>query len=291
MKEQGFTIVEISLFLGISGALILLTLGLWTMVARQRFQDTMTTLRNTVQSEYEEVRTSINERLGKTTITGCKDDGTIGSGKDATGNSECLAIGKLIQFTPGSNEIKISYVVLTKAKLVDSYLGKGEIEILREISNNTTDDNKPRLVVVGSTSNSSYVARTSDPAIIPKNIRLQWGGEFANSWTITDTPSKSNGMAILHSPISGSVLAFSFASNATPVSSGGVLNLASASVNQPVAIMIKNTQQGFKGGAVCIDGGSSSVVARSAVPADPYYEFGNPTYSPTKENLKELCKV
>ncbi|MCL2280989.1 hypothetical protein FWC31_03900 [Candidatus Saccharibacteria bacterium] len=281
MKERGFTIIEVALFLAISASLILLTVGLWTMVSRQRFQDTMTTLRNTIQAEYEEVRTNINERVGTNGVVKCPIDGTIDPGVNVTGNSKCLAIGKLIEFVPNSQNIKISYIVLVE-DTDNRYFNMGDESALRSME----------LAVIGDSS-SLYEVKTSDPAIIPKNIQLAWGGEFATSWTIPtsdiDSPIKSSGLAILHSPISGAVLIFSFASS-NPVSGTGILNLTTAKVNQPLAIMIKNVQVGFKGGAICIDSGSSSVAARSIVPADPYYDFGSPT-SPSVGSLRSLCGI
>jgi hypothetical protein len=255
------------------------------MVARQRFYDTMTTLRTTIQSEYEEVRTSINERLGKIDIPGCTTDGNITSG-DKTGNSKCLAIGKLIQFMPGSQDIKISYVVSTSGTDSSS---KGDIEALRGAT----------LKIIGDAAkNVEYDIKTSDAAVIPKYIRIEWGGKFDKSWTIpTSGNSKpSDAIAILRSPVGSAVIVFSFASGSSPISSTGVLNLGNedtASVNRPIAIMIANSQQGFKGGAICVDGGASSVSVRSAVPADDYYEFNanETTYSPQVNKLKELCNI
>ncbi|MCL2174285.1 hypothetical protein FWH58_03295 [Candidatus Saccharibacteria bacterium] len=290
MKGRGFTIIEVSLFLAISGALVLLTLGLWTMVARQRFQDTMTTLRSTIQSEYEEVRTSMNERLGGTyNVEGCVDDGVITSG-DRTGNSKCLVIGKLLEFTPGNRDIKISYVVSIGGANAD-YSSLSDEEALRKMGTDGT------LAVIGNSNDSSssgYSVKTTDPAIIPRTVRIEWGGEFATSWTIpeTDNPQTSSSLAILHSPISSAIIVFSFAPT-NPVTTAGKLQLSVASARQPIAIMIRNTQRGFGGAAICIDDGPSSIAARTAIPADPYYDFGavSPPYSPSLSNLRELCSI
>jgi hypothetical protein len=283
MKERGFTIIETSLFLAISASLILLVLGLWNMVARQRFQDTMVTLRSTVQVEYEEVRTSINERLGTSQVEGCYDDGIIGSGQDRTGNSKCLAVGKLIQFTTNSQDIKINYVVSIDGTN-SQHLDKSDEEALKSMQLRLVGDN-----------GSNYNIKSSDAAILPKTVRIEWGGEFAKGWTIpsTGSPVSTNTIAILHSPISGAILVFTFKGNVNPVSSSGALSLSSSSVSQPIAIMIKNGQVGFKGAALCIDSGSSSTAVRMAIPADNFYDFNTnvATYTPDAAKLRSLCST
>jgi len=253
----------------------LLTVGLWNMVARQRFQDTMTTLRSTVQSQYEEVRTSINERLGKVNVNNC--------GAQAVGTSGCLAIGKLIQFS--GQDVIISYVILHGDASADS--GQSDLSILKAAASNGN---------LGMIRSSSSVPAgnyyTSDSAVIPQTIRMQWGGEFASGWTIppsdTGTAQKSSAIAILHSPNSGSILVFSFAGDA--VGTDGVLIMANATVNQPVAIMIKNTQAGFAGAALCVGSGSSSTVVRTVVPVPNFSDFTGLT-SPSANNLRSLCSV
>jgi type II secretory pathway pseudopilin PulG len=283
MKEQGFTIIEVSLFLAISGSLILLTIGLWTMVSRQRFQDTMITLKNTIQSEYEEVRTNINERLGNTDIKECFSKNVE---TNRAGNSECLVIGKLIQFTRDSQDVRISYIVSEGDKSGD-YSGMGDEQALKKMA----------LHVIGgnNTGTSGYYIKTSDPAVIPKDIRIEWGGEFASGWTIpveVKAPEPSDTIAILHSPISNAVLVFAFKSN--PVGSDGKLDLSgSGLINQPVALMIRNNLVGFKGAAICIDSGASSVAVRAAIPADNNYNFDNNTItgkggSSSNEELNSL---
>lgn len=280
MKERGYTIIEVALFLAISASLILLTLGLWNMIARQRFQDTMTTLKSVIQSEYEEVRTSINERLGKLNVIGCADDGTINPGQDKTGNSQCLAIGKLIQFETNSQNVTISYVV-SVGNTSEQYLDMSDESALKSM----------HLSLVGSS--SSYDVSSSDSALLPKTTRIEWGGEFAGGWTLpaAGVPASTNTIAILHSPISGAILVFTFKGGINPVGTTGSLSVTdtNSSVSQPIAIMIRNGQVGFRGAAICVDSGSSSTAVRTAIPADNYYDFSSNI--PDLDKLKELCSI
>jgi hypothetical protein len=257
------------------------------MVARQRFQDTMVTLRSTIQAEYGEVRTNINERLGTKIVNAdnvCANDGKDTELKsDVTGNSKCLAVGKLIQFTENSQDVKISYVVSTSTD--DSlYLNKSDEAALRSMPLRLVDS-----------------SMTSDAAILPKTVRIEWGGDFSKGWTIppagsSTSPASTKAIAILHSPISGAVLVFALKGTASITSIKSDPN--NTPVNQPVAIMIKNAQVGFKGAAICIDSGASSSAVRMAIPADNFYVdnngtslFDNTSLSPVKTKMQELCSI
>jgi len=282
MKGRGFTIVEVSLFLAISGALILLTIGLWNMVARQRFQDTMVTLRSTIQSQYEEVRTSINDRLAGVQVNGCDAPGAT---DNKIGQSGCLAIGKLIQFN--GPDVVISYIA-SPGEVDSSCDGRDDAYIL-------TTSSCLSLFVVKSSGSQIH---TDDPAIQPQTVRLQWGGEFAAGWTIPLdpflSPLQSNALAILHSPSSSAVLVFAFAPYSTassPVSpSKGQLVMANAKLNQPLAMMIRNNQAGFAGAALCIGSGSSSTAVQTVIPAPDFGSLVGPAV-PASAKLKELCSL
>ncbi len=280
MKRQGgFTIIEVSLFLAISAALLLLMAGLYSLVSRQRFQDTMTSLRTTIQSEYEEVRSGINPRLGGENVTGCG----LGQATGTSGN--CLAIGKLIRLGPtgadGTTDasITINYVV---AKNIPADIGNlADQDALAAVE----------LYAVGA-GGSSYQVRANDVAAQPQITKIQQGGTFVNGWTIPDgnttDPSNVNGLAILRSPASSAILVFALKNSAVNASSGQLsLAGANATYNIPVAFMIDNAYTEFDGAAVCIDRGSSSSAVRTAIPTDPTRNF---TMADLNE-LRQLCGV
>lgn len=277
VREGGYTIIEVSLFLAISASLILLVAGLQSMVARQRFQDTMTSLRTTIQSEYEEVRSGINSRLGGADIAGCGSDGA----GTAAGSSVCLATGKLIQFAVDSSDVTISYVVAT-----------GTIPANDGTKTDEQALGAMTLKVVGAASATA----TSDAAAKPQTAKIQWGSEFAGGWTIPDSGTPTGGVssiAILRSPISSAVLVFAFTAN--PVDNdSGVLSLANGVINTPVALLVRNADSGFKGAAVCVDRGASSSAVRLAIPAEQW-NINIPTSGTvsgiTLPNLKGLCSL
>jgi hypothetical protein len=141
----------------------------------------------------------------------------------------------------------------------------------------------------------SYKVKSSDAAILPKTVRIEWGSEFVKGWTIPNTgsPVSTNAIAILHSPISGAILVFTFGNSTNPVGNDGTLSLSGSSSSQPIAIIVRNGQMGFKGAALCIDSGSSSTAVRMAIPADSSYDFNTnvATYTPDTAKLRSLCSI
>ena len=313
MKRQGgFTIIETSMFLAISASLIFLTLGLNVLVARQRFNDTMNSLRTTLQSEYEEVRSGINTRLGGASGLGGTTCSTVGGGTTgAAGTSKCLALGTLIQFntdltsTPNKNSIKISYIV--GAGPSDGTIDSASTTLWpngwpNNDSVNTLSDMaalvNTKLWVVGNS--SSYNVWTTDATAQPRTVKLQWGGEFVAGWNWTpgnDSSQKSvQALAILRSPVSSAIMVVPL-SNTNPVSTTtGVVTLPSTgtgaaatinTLNTPMAFIINNVYPGLPGAAICIDAGAISQAVRLVMPATPS-EFTLPV-TPSVSKLGALC--
>lgn len=121
---KGFTIIEVTIFLAISGLLLVaMFLGTGTIVSQQRFKDTTDNLQTFFQSQYEEVINGVNTR----------DSGTVcGASSTDPGRSKCLLLGKLLTVSADGATIKAQYVISTaslsgsemgdKAKLVQSGL-------------------------------------------------------------------------------------------------------------------------------------------------------------------------
>lgn len=104
---EGFTIIEVTLFLAISGMLLLMMfIGTGTMASRQRFTDTVDSLQVFFQSQYDEVVHGVNVR---NTGLACASD----SIPSTPGKSNCLLIGKLL-YVNGTT-IQASYVISTQS--------------------------------------------------------------------------------------------------------------------------------------------------------------------------------
>jgi type II secretory pathway pseudopilin PulG len=116
-NTEGFTILEVTMFLALSGLLLLVMFtGTGMMASRQRFTDTTDSLQVFFQSQYDEVLNGVNVRDAGTS---CSADGADAA---ALGKSQCLLLGKLLTLDAGGETIKSSYIISTK-QLTGSEMG------------------------------------------------------------------------------------------------------------------------------------------------------------------------
>lgn len=112
LDHRGFTIVEVMLFLAISGVLIATLLGGWTvMINTQRYKDSVDTVYGYFQDQYNLVYNVENER---TSSLSCDSNSQVsesgGGASDHRGQSDCLLMGRFIKITNG--ETINSYAVV-----------------------------------------------------------------------------------------------------------------------------------------------------------------------------------
>ena len=116
MKDHraGFTILEIVIFLSISGLLLTVAfLGTGAMARNARFSDTLNSLQSFVQRQYDEVANGVNTRDG---INIC---GTTVAG---TAGENCLMLGKAIHFKQATADIVTTYIISSVAMSSDTTL-------------------------------------------------------------------------------------------------------------------------------------------------------------------------
>ena len=107
MNERGFTIIEVMLFLGLSGLLLLVAfIGTGSMASRQRFSDTTDSFQSFMQTQYNEVVNGVNLRQ-QSKVCGRDSVSTPGS---ETANG-CLLLGRLIAFKNDDSSVVVSYLV------------------------------------------------------------------------------------------------------------------------------------------------------------------------------------
>lgn len=95
-NKQGFTIIEVMLFLSISGALTIAVLvGAGTSIAQQRYRDSVNSLASLLQQQYSEVTSVRNDRNVQWT---CDASGVVPAptGGDSRGTTDCAVLGKYI---------------------------------------------------------------------------------------------------------------------------------------------------------------------------------------------------
>ena len=111
-RQSGFTVIEVTLFLGFTAMLFLIALfGTSAFVAETRFGDGIRRLESYMQAQYEEVVSGENPRAA---TADCNAAGVVTSGGGSTSpgsNTNCLLLGKALILTAGSETIDSYYVV------------------------------------------------------------------------------------------------------------------------------------------------------------------------------------
>ena len=109
--ERGFTVIELMLFLGVTGALfVALMFGVNSSINQQRYRESVVSFSTFLQGQYSEVS---NTRNDSNNDWDCTSDGTVQ--QDNTngifrGTSHCVLLGEAVQIKNGS-EVKVYRVV------------------------------------------------------------------------------------------------------------------------------------------------------------------------------------
>lgn len=110
-SERGFTVIEVMLFLAITGGLFaMLMLGVSNGVTQQRYLDSVRSYKSVVQGEYSEV---VNTRNDKQPAS-CVNDGSInldGTSRDETrGTSKCVLLGRAVRVVDDGKSLLVSSI-------------------------------------------------------------------------------------------------------------------------------------------------------------------------------------
>ena len=262
-REGGYTVLETGLAIAMSTTLVLLTFGLAAMVGRGRFRDSLVTTQSFIKQQYNEVRSGINSRLTEGDVSTNK-MGPVSECKNTAipgNNNDCYIIGRLLTFdNDGDNgRVQVSFIIAvvkagskwpdsTKSGLYNLENGV-TLYALTDTSGNDAGLN-PTIKQMGGNS-------------LEKVWLLQNGGWKTLYSAHPSLVSNLNNMAILRSPVDGSLVVASKV-NLTP--SPGItglkkLNLQSAVTNMlqddKLALAVRNSGLGYPGGVICIPGGDN----------------------------------
>lgn len=265
-REGGYTVLETGLAIAMSTTLVLLTFGLAAMVGRGRFRDSLVTTQSFIKQQYNEVRSSINSRLtggsgttADTQIIG----GACGNNLIPGNNNGCYVIGRLLTFDNDSDNgrVQVSFIVAVvsaSSKWPDST--KSGLENLKN----------------GVTLYALTDASGNDAGLNP-TIKQMGGNSLEKVWLLHQNggletlysahPSivGQNNMAILRSPVDGSLVVVSKVS-LSDVSNSSIAGLkklgfqgavTNMSQDDKLALAIRNSGLGYPGGVICIPGGDN----------------------------------
>jgi hypothetical protein len=115
-RQRGFTVIEVTLFLGITGLLFVIALlGTGGTIRTVRFSDSGRSTAAYVQRQYDDIINGLNSRLGTENCVA----GVVGSTSQTPGTSDCLLMGRLLLFTKNSDRINVYNVIGTEPASVD----------------------------------------------------------------------------------------------------------------------------------------------------------------------------
>lgn len=183
-NERGFTIIEVLLFLAITGLLVMGVLAsTGGTINAQRYMDSVASLKSTLQMQYTDVVNVSNERSSNLK---CNSDAEIsegGASSSPVGQSNCVILGKMLQLDSTKQNLVIKDVIgsADESLLVDK---KNDIEVFR-----------------------SYNIKAPNADLwSPKIYNIEWGALISGIVRpVLESPTESGNFTILilRSPSSG----------------------------------------------------------------------------------------
>lgn len=111
ISARGFTIIEVMLFLSVSGGLLIaLMVGVSANISQQRYRDSVTSLSGILQQQYSEVSNTRNARdtTWRCTNSLTEQDPVNGQGR---GTTECVILGRYIRTLDNGSRLEIGNVI------------------------------------------------------------------------------------------------------------------------------------------------------------------------------------
>lgn len=268
-REGGYTVLETGLAIAMSTTLVLLTFGLAAMVGRGRFRDSLVTTQSFIKQQYNEVRSGINSRLTEGDVSTNK-MGPVSECKNTAipgNNNRCYVIGRLLTFDNDGEvgRVKSSFIIAvvgTGSKWPDGTqtglknLQDNNVKLYALTGDNNDAGLNPTVKQMGGNMlMKAWLVKSGSPP----SLELLYDGSHPSNYT------SGNNMAILRSPVDGSLVVVSKV-DLTDASSSGIkglkkLNLQSAVTNMSqddkLALAVRNSGLGYPGGVICIPGGDN----------------------------------
>lgn len=210
--QVGYTIVEVSLFMAISGLLLSIAIvGTANTIRTFRFTDSGRSLSAFVQKQYDNVLNGVNSR---TTPLACENS-IVGSGTAKNpGTGNCLLMGKLLLFSQNSAVIKTYDIVGTEPSNAD--YSRTDEQLISDFT--------PKIVTTPG--NSSY--------------NIAWGA-YISGIKRSDAQA-TNALALVRSPRSTRIVPYSYkeAGSDPTIDLTTVVNTAAGNAGKVVNYCIKN---------------------------------------------------
>ena len=207
-SQTGFTIIEVMLFLAITGVLTAAVLvGSGVSINQQRYRDSVTSLQSYIQQQYNQVSNITNGRAGDWT---CDSNGNVTqvsgpSGGEPRGTSDCVVLGRVITVDSTGTQLTTSNVV--------GYHDPNGITQSSDLAELTTNY---KLGIVPFQQDTTSV---------------NWSAQIVKPQTSTPMPMS---ILIIRSPLSGATLTFS--QTGLPLSLNAMLTQANESTQRDLCV-------------------------------------------------------
>lgn len=183
-ETVGFTIIEVMLFLAVTGALAVgVLVGSGVAISQQRYRDSVSSLKSLIQLQYNEATDVVNSRGGDMSCNDAVITAPPASvpTPQARGTSNCLSLGRYIAVSADGTSV-------TTANVIGYRTGDTSTVPLE-----TTD--------IAELKNYKLAVSPIDESA----VGIAWGARVVKPKTSTPLPLS---MLIIHSPLSGSVMTF-----------------------------------------------------------------------------------
>lgn len=175
--SHGFTIIEVMIFLAITGILLLMVfIGTGMVASQRRLSDATDGLQAYLQSEYDKVVNGVNVRG---TEVACSTDG--GSAIRPGASNNCLLLGRLVVIK--NTTTLESFDIISTQKLPDAYSGLGVADL--------TKLQNVGIAAYGSGS---------------EQYELKWGAEVSNASRTGSPRPQVNAIAFVRIPDSSRIV-------------------------------------------------------------------------------------
>jgi hypothetical protein len=202
-RQAGYTVIELSLFLGISSLLFMIAIfATGSTIRNARFTDSGRALEAYVQKQYDNIVNGVNPRASEISCAG----GVVSSGTQEPGTSNCLLVGKLLLFQIGSYTINTYDIVATDPGINVDF-SKTDEQLIAQ-------DYQPK--VVSNINNASY--------------DISWQAPITGIKRTSDGV-QANALALIRSPRSQRILAYTYQEGATPTDGRLASVVGNASAN------------------------------------------------------------
>lgn len=231
-RRAGFTIVEITLFMGITGLLFLIALaGTGNTIRSFRFTDSGRSLESFVQKQYDDILNGFNNRSSSVSCNSGTINTTVGQ---TVGSSNCLLMGKLLVFRQGSSEVTVYNVIGSEPSTVNYAQSDGQLIIAFQPT------------AVTNTATTTYT--------------IPWGAQM--SGFKRDDSQATNGLLLVRSPKASRIVNYTFEVPATvPTSMLSVVS-DTAATNRSTNFCMKSSDNLGAPAKLNVNGGATQQAAR-----------------------------